>query len=514
MIYRFGQHALDTDSLELKVGGDALTAEPQVFHLLQYLIENRDRVVTRDNITEAVWGGRIVSDSALTYAVKEARRLVGDDGKAQAVIRTLPRRGFRFIADVVEEPTKGQSAPAGAMPENAASEASIAVLPFENMSGDPQQEFFADGLTEDIITALSNVARLRVIARHSTFAYKGRALNLRQVAEELGVRHILEGSVQRSGERLRITAQLIEAATDSHLWAERYDRSVKDLFDIQDEISKEIVTSLRVKLTDGEEARVWARGTNNIEAWQYCVRATELVREFTASSYLEARALAEKATELDLDYAQAWAALGFTYWTDGRFGEPEDAEAKFVRADECAQRALVLDDSASWVIGLSAVVAVSLGRYDDGVEIGWRGVELYPGDPGIRAWLGWVLAAAGQYREAEEQIRAAMFVNRFYPNYYRGVLVRALICQNEFDEALGLCDQALALEPAYLGVWLYRAYICWQTGRAADAKAAIAEVRRIAPGFRVRHVPGILQVRDEVFQERYLDGLRQARLPE
>jgi len=512
--YRFGQHALDTDSLELKAGAEALTAEPQVFQVLQYLIENRERVVTKDDITEAVWGGRIVSDSALTYAVKEARRLVGDDGKAQAVIRTLPRRGFRFVADVIEEPPTRRAEPAGGAPADAANEASIAVLPFENMSGDPQQGFFADGLTEDIITALSNVARLRVIARHSTFAYKGRALNLRQVAEELGVRHILEGSVQRSGERLRITAQLIEAETDSHLWAERYDRSVQDLFDIQDDISKEIVTSLRVKLTDGEEARVWARGTNDIEAWQYCVRATELVREFTASSYLEARVLAEKATELDPDYAQAWAALGFTYWTDGRFGEPDDAEAKFVRADECAQRALALDDSASWVIGLSAVVAGSLGRCDEGIEIARRGIELNPSNPDLRAWLGWVLISAGNYREAEEQVRAAMFDNRFFPNYYRGVLTKALICQDHFDEALGLCDEALALEPAYLGVWLYRAYICRETGRAADATAAIAEVRRIAPGFRVRHVPGIIQIREAAFRERYLDGLRQAGLPE
>ena len=195
---------------------------------------------------------------------------------------------------------------------------SIAVLPFDNMSGDPEQEFFSDGLAEDIITALSKIERMRVIARHSTFAYKGQALDLRRIAGELGVRYVLEGSVRRGGDRLRITAQLIDADDGSHLWAERYDRPVDDLFDIQDEITKEIVTSLRVKLTDGEEARVWARGTNNIDAWQFSVRAMELFREFTPSGYLEARELAERAVELDPDYAHAWAALGFTIGgTDG-----------------------------------------------------------------------------------------------------------------------------------------------------------------------------------------------------
>jgi adenylate cyclase len=175
---------------------------------------------------------------------------------------------------------------------------SIAVLAFDNLSGDPDQEFFSDGLAEDNITALSKIERMRVIARNSTFAYKGRALDLRRIADELGVRYVLEGSVRRGGGRLRITAQLIDANDGSHLWAEHYDRPVDDLFDIQDEITKEIVTSLRVKLTDGEQARVWARGTNNIEAWQFGIQAWEIFRRFSVSDYLEARTLAEKAAEL------------------------------------------------------------------------------------------------------------------------------------------------------------------------------------------------------------------------
>ncbi len=229
---------------------------------------------------------------------------------------------------------------------------SIAVLRFDNMSSEPEHEYFADGIAEDIITALSKISRMRVIARNSTFAYKGKSPDVREVARELGVRYVLEGSIRSSGNRLRITAQLIDATDGSHLWAERYDRSIEDIFDIQDEITKEIVTALRVKLTDGEEARVLARGTNDIEAWQLCVRAYELYLRFNSTDFLEARALAEKALQRDPNYAYAWATLGSTFWYDGRLGYTADSEAKFARANECAKRAMALDDSISPAITL------------------------------------------------------------------------------------------------------------------------------------------------------------------
>ncbi len=391
---------------------------------------------------------------------------------------------------------------------------SIAVLPFDNMSGDPEQEFFSDGLAEDIITALSKIERMRVIARHSTFEYKGQALDLRRIAEELGVRYVLEGSVRRGGDRLRITAQLSDAGGGSHLWAERYDRSVDDLFDIQDEITKEIVTSLRVKLTDGEQARVWARGTNNIEAWQYAVRAHELFRDFTPSGYLEARVLAEKATKLDPDYALAWAILGFTYWFDARLGYTGDSDAKLARAAELAERAMALDDSLSWSIGLSAVVAAPLGRYAEGVTIARRGIELYPSNADVRAFLAFALLFAGNYREAKEQFRTAMSLNPFYPVWYRNGLVRTLTFLDKFDEALTLGDEVLEMAPAHLQAWLHRAYIYGEIGREEDARKAMLEVRRLHPDLRIRHMPRMLLVNDATATKRFIDGLRKAGLPE
>ncbi len=391
---------------------------------------------------------------------------------------------------------------------------SIAVLPFDNMSGDPEQEYFADGMAEDIITALSKIERMRVIARHSTFEYKGQALDLRRIAEELGVRYVLEGSVRHGGDRLRITAQLIDADDGSHLWAERYDRPVDDLFDIQDEITKEIVTALRVKLTDGEEARVWARGTNNIEAWQYAIRAMELASDINPSSFQEARTLAEKATQLDPNYAHAWATLGFTHWMEGRFEVTGDAAAKFGRADEIAERAMALDDSVSWGIGLSAMVAASLGRYDEGVKFARRGIELHPGNADVRAFLGMALTNAGHYRAAEEQFRTAMSLNPFYPPWYRYGLARALTFLGEVDEALSQLDEALEINPTYLPALIFRAYICVRIGRDAEAAKDIATVRRIAPELSIRHMPGFLLIRDAAAARRFIEGMRKAGLPE
>jgi adenylate cyclase len=430
-----------------------------------------------------------------------------DLGPQEVKNMAAPVRAYRVTL-------KREPAASSASPPPLPDRPSIAVLPFDNMSGDPEQEYFTDGLAEDIITALSKIERMRVIARNSSFAYKGQVLDLRRIAKDLGVRFVLEGSVRRGGNRLRISAQLIDANDGSHLWAERYDRPVDDLFDIQDEITKEIVTSLRVKLTDGEEARIWARGTNNVEAWQYCVRATELIWRFTSSDYLEARDLAEKATKLDPEYAQAWAALGFTYWWDGRLGWTGDSAAKFERAAELAEQAMNLDDSVSFAIGLAAQVAAPLNRFEEGVDIARRGFELYPGNADIRAFLAFALMYAGHHLEAAEHFRAAMSLNPFYPPWYRNGLGMNLLYQDDFDEALALLDEALEVQPTFFLAWLQRAYIYGQIGREIDAGNAIHEVLRFAPNLRVRDVPGIFLMNDATALKRIGDGVRNAGLPE
>ena len=234
----------------------------------------------------------------------------------------------------------------------------------------------------------------------------------------------------------------------------------------------------------------------------------------TVSSHIEARVLAEKATQLDPDYAYAWAILGFTYWLDGRAGFTGDADTKFARAAEIAERVLALDDSVSWSFALSAMVAAAQGRQDEGVKIARRGIELYPGNADVRAFLAFALLHTDNYREAEESTRAAMSLNPFYPIWYRGCLMRALAFLDEFDEALTLADEVVEIQPAHVQAWLYSAYIYGETGRDVEANKAISEVRRLAPNLRVHHMPGMLLIRDLAALKRFSDGLRKAGLPE
>ena len=391
---------------------------------------------------------------------------------------------------------------------------SVAVLPFDNMSGDLEQEFFADGLAEDIITTLSKVSSLTVIARNSTFAYKGRPTDLRLIGRELGVRYVLEGSTRKSGQRLRITAQLIDTADGNHVWAERYDRTVDDIFDIQDEITKEVVTALRIKLTDGEDARMWARGTNDIEAWQLCVRAYELFVRFNSTDFLEARALAEKAIARDPNYAFAWATLGLTFWVDGRLGYTADSEAKIARAQECAERATALDETHTSVIALNVHLAGIMGRVHEGVAIARRGLELHPGHADVRAYLGYALTRAGAYREAVDQYHTAMSLNPLYPNWYRNTLAKALMVLDEFDEALIYVGKSLLAEPRNMTALIAKAYILGQIGQSGDAEEAVDELARIIPNLRLEHVPGILMFNDAATVQRIVECLRKVGFPE
>jgi TolB-like protein len=229
--FSFGEHVLDLDRRELRRGAELIALEPQVFGLLVYLVQNRDRVISKDDLLAAVRGGRIVAESTLTSRISALRRAVGDSGHAQRLIRTVPRKGLRFVG-VVEE--AGNAAVLARPLPTLCDKPSIAVSPFANISCDPEQEYFADGMVEEIITALSRIRWLFVIAGNSSFTYKGRAVDVKQVGCDLNVRYVLEGSVRKAGQRVRISAQLIEAASGAHLWADRFDGSLEDVFELQD----------------------------------------------------------------------------------------------------------------------------------------------------------------------------------------------------------------------------------------------------------------------------------------
>jgi TolB-like protein len=260
MIYVFEDYSLDSDRRELRRGRQLIAAEPQIFDLLQYLISNRARVVSKDDLIAAVWGRRIVSDSTLSSSLSAVRHAVGDSGEEQRLIKTVPRRGIRFVGTVREEEGSAALGPDASIRPSTSylalpDKPSIAVLAFANMSGDPSQEYFSDGITEDIITGLSRFSELFVIARNSSFQYKGKSPDIRQVGRELGVRYVLEGSIRRAGDRVRISTQLIDAVTGAHRWAERYDRELKDVFAVQDEVSLAIVAILVAHVNKAEAER-------------------------------------------------------------------------------------------------------------------------------------------------------------------------------------------------------------------------------------------------------------------
>ncbi len=268
MRYLFEEYAFDTDRRELHRGADIVSVAPQVFDLLDYLIRNRERVVSKDDLINAIWNGRSVSDAALTTRLNVARSAIGDSGEQQRFIKTLPRKGFRFVGPVREAQRPPASVavtdtpaqrlkPALPLPDKP----SIAVLPFTNLSSDPEQDYFADGMVEDIITALSRFKALFVIARNSSFTYKGRAVDIKQVGRELGVRYVLEGSVRKAASRVRITGQLVDTATGAHLWADRFDGGVGDVFDLQDQVTESVVGAIAPAVEKAEIERAKRKPT-------------------------------------------------------------------------------------------------------------------------------------------------------------------------------------------------------------------------------------------------------------
>ena len=331
MLFHFADYILDDGRRELRRGSDHIAVEPQVLDLLIYLIENNDRVVTRDDLIASIWGGRITSDTTLTSRIYAARRAIGDNGRNQNLIRTIARKGIRFVGEVRiqtdDAPQHTMRSPLSdadimlaqqtrPMPDRPA----IAVLPFNNMSGDPEQEYFSDGISEDIIAALSKLRWFFVIARNSSFLYKGRAVHVKQIGEELGVGYVVEGSVRRSGGRVRITAQLNDVINGSHVWAERYDRDFADLFAVQDEITEAIVAAIEPQLYAAENFRARRKQPGSLDAWDLVMRALSYYWRVTRQDHAVAQELLEKAIAIDPHYGQALGVLSASYTFGAHMG--------------------------------------------------------------------------------------------------------------------------------------------------------------------------------------------------
>ena len=519
MIYRFGDHAIDTRNYRLTAGGREIAVEPQVFSLLQLLVENRDRVVGKDEIFEHVWDGRIVSDGTLNSRINSARRAIGDDGKAQAVIRTFPRRGFRFVADVGGESIDEMQA---TPPSSSDGKPSIAVLPFNNMSGDPEQEYFSDGITEDIITSLSRIRQFFVIARNTTFTFKGRAVDVQSIAQELGVRYVLEGSVRKSGNRVRITGQLIDGDTGNHIWAERYDRDLDDIFELQDEITQTVVGAIEPEMAVAERARAKSKPAENLAAWDFYQRGMAVIWDRENHGNLNpetleiSKQLFERAIERDPKFADAYAGLAMCYFYFLIFGYSEDRAADSEQGLLAGRNAATYDsDNALARYGLGSV-HIARGEPDLAIHHCGTAVDINPSGFHERIGLAMALIWSGQSEQALPHLEMCLRLSPRNPSL-GPVLVRfaeAYFQLGDYEKSVDYATQALLrLETGILGNCVKTSALA-HLGRQDEAVEALNELLRRRPGASVSFLKESVTITDPAFLATYLDGLRKAGLPE
>ncbi|MBW1852419.1 MAG: tetratricopeptide repeat protein, partial [Deltaproteobacteria bacterium] len=391
---------------------------------------------------------------------------------------------------------------------------SIAVLPFTNMSGDPKQEYLADGISENVISALSHVPELFVIARQSTFTYKGKPVKIQQVAEELGVRYVLEGSVQRSGDTLRITAQLIDAITGHHLWSDRYDRKLKNIFALQDEITLNILQALEVKLTANEQYITFRKGTDNLEAYLKMLEAREYSGRSNKEGYAMAGKLAEEAITLDPDYPGPYLMLSAAHLMEISFGTSKLPKQSLKMAEKLVLKALALDDHLAEGYAFLGRIYLTKRQYDKALTAGEKACELAPNSSFVHAALGYSLHNAGRPEEAITHLKKAIRLSPFPRAWYLGTLGGAYYMLGRYEEAIAEFKKGLQLAPKSVFPRLGLAAAYSELGREEHARVEAAEVLSLDPKFTlVSHAKGRLS-KNKDYTERYMAALRKAGLPD
>jgi adenylate cyclase len=388
---------------------------------------------------------------------------------------------------------------------------SIAVLPFDNLSGDPAQEYFSDGITEEIITALSRVPKLFVIARNSTFTYKGKPVKIKQVSEDLGVRYVLEGSVRKVENQVRITAQLIDAIKGYHLWAERYDRDLKDIFAIQDEITMKIITALRVKLTEGEQAAFRIKSPANLDAYLKYLEAREYATDFNRDTNIKARKLAEETIALDPGFQGGYAVLSQVEFFDVWLRLSKSPKESMMRAIELAKKAIAMEDSPEPHRTLAGVYAF-LRKYDEAIAEGKKAIELDPNSANAHGSLGHALMMSDMPQEAIPVLKRAIRLNPYPPSRYFHNLAASYNLLGKYEEGIAAASKGIQIEPNDIYSHLPLLYGYFMSGREQEARAQAAEVLRINPKFCIRSEPG--SHKNPESTAHYRNVLRKAGIPD
>ena len=516
----FESFTLDLDRLSLHGPGGQAELRPKSFEVLRYLVEHAGRVVTKDEVVKAVWHDVTVGDGSLTQCIRDVRRAIGDE--SQRIVKTVPKRGYLMdVAITSGEASQEQERPmiAGAdetlpLPDRP----SIAVLAFSNFSGDPEQEYFSDGITEDIITELSRFPELLVIARNSTFQYKGKAVDVRRVGRELGVRYVLEGSIRRDGDRVRISAQLIDAVSGAHRWAERYDRKREDVLTIQDELARTIVAILATYVNKAEVERTLSKPPTAWLAHDYYMRAADVLALYSSTlkkdELHEALRLLKCALKIDPKYARAHAALAM-YYVSSWFHrlDPEiPSQVVLELAVRSAQQAVRLAPNLSQAHAALGWAMLWNRQHETGIAAFERARVLNPNFTNWRAAL--TLVYAGEATKAIVSIKEHMRLDPFYEPNAPGTMGFAYYMVGQYGDALPYLREGVARAPNKRSThqWLAATYA--QLHQSDDARAEAAEVLRIDPAYTNQRSPIVATFRRREDFDHFCDGLRKAGLPD
>jgi TolB-like protein/Tfp pilus assembly protein PilF len=514
LLYSFEDFLLDTARRELRRSGTLISLQPQVFDLLEHLIRSRERVVGKDDLLAAVWNGRIVSEATVSTRINAARRAVGDSGEEQRLIRTAYGKGIRFVGTVREQ-EGAVTIVGGVAATEQPDKPSIAVLPFKNLSGDPDQEYFADGMVEEITTALSKVRWFFVIARNSAFAYKGHAVDVKQISREFRVRYVLEGSVRKAGDRVRISAQLIDATTGNHIWAERYDRELADIFAAQDEITERVVAAIEPQLYAAEHFRSRRKPPESLDAWECVVRALSSVGQDTRAGLAAAEALCRRAIALAPGYGQAHSLLA---WILVRRSSRSGGDLRTVlpEASAEARTALDLDERDPWAQLTHGVVLWRMRRHGEAERAIRRALELNPNFALAHAYLGLPLGALGAHKEAAERAQHAL---RLSPSdLLVGIqaslaMAQAHFCSGHYADCIVWARLTLERSPEFQPAHFMLIAAAAMHGDMAAASGALATLLGLRPGFSLAWISENMAFAGDPL-DRLLAALRKAGAPE
>jgi adenylate cyclase len=521
-MFQFNGYVLDIARGCLRTANREIELRPKSFEVLRCLVENSGRLVTKDELFRAVWPDVVVSDEALTQCISEVREAISD--RAQIMIKTMPRRGYRFAAPVSKhgDEVEARSAPVASFAYDTAArlsgKPSIAVLPFVNLDNDPQQDYFSDGITGDIITELSRFSDLFVIARSSAFQYKGKAIDVRQVGRELGVRYVLEGSIRRDDKRIRITAELIDATNGAHRWAERYDRELKDAFAVQDEVVRGLVSVLQVRVVEAEAERALLKPPAAWEAYDYYLRGAEAwatgFAQRPMTSFYEARRCLERSIAIDPEYARAYAMLARSYTYT--YLEPRNEEylnpSALRRADELAKTAVQLDASLPQAHTMLGAALMYKRRHEESIAEFEQAFALNPNFSDHA--FGLCLVFAGQPERAIEVMQASMRLEPFRNAVRLAYMGNAYYMLGRYEEAVTPLRESARRMPDLRITQLWLAATYAQLDRLGEARAAADEVRRIEPDFAIERWKLTAVYKRPEDSERLFDGIRKAGLPD